>query len=297
MYIYKSFRICKKCGKGFFPGSSVSKFCSQCRMFKCKNCGKEYKAWPGKITNFCSKKCQDNYRRGRRYGKRPVISKEELHRRKLAAHDLWATRKEELIQKIRASMARPEVKAKLSLLNKRERSPMSDEHKAKISDRLVGKFPANFQEFCQENSRGSKHGWIEIGGKKFYMRSTWERNYARYIQWLKEAGEIKDWDYECHRFVFEKIKFGTRTYLPDFKIIENDGSYYWVEVKGRLMQRGRTQLKRMLKYFPEEKVLVLDEAQYKALRHDLKNLIPGWERDVNLRRIKFEKILSSGTKA
>lgn len=126
--------------------------------------------------------------------------------------------------------------------------------------------------------RGSwKAGWREIGGTRNYYRSRWEANYARYLQWLKDRGEISDWKYEPETFWFEAIKRGTRSYLPDFRVWENNGISTLHEVKGWMDQRSRTTLKRMAKYYPHEKIILIDGPQYRAIRLKVMRLIDGWE--------------------
>lgn len=134
-----------------------------------------------------------------------------------------------------------------------------------------GRVPPNVQ-------RGSwKAGWREIGGDRNYYRSRWEANYARYLQWLKERGEIRDWQHEPETFWFEAIKRGVRSYLPDFKVTETNGSVAYHEVKGWMDDRSRTTIKRMAKYHPTVKLIVVDAKQYRALRVQLCRLVPGWE--------------------
>lgn len=189
--------------------------------------------------------------------------------------------KERISETTKKAMYRPEVQEKI----RRKRKPLSDAHKAKQSDKLVGKEPKNlWGEFWNSSSYRSKRGWIEIGGKKIFMKSIWERNYARYLQWLKEHKQIKDWEYEPKVFLFEKIQFGNRTYKPDFKVTENNNSYHWDEVKGWMDDKSRVKLKRMAKYFPEEKVNIIDEGQYRALSKQLRRLVPDWEIDRNVKR-------------
>lgn len=126
--------------------------------------------------------------------------------------------------------------------------------------------------------RGSwKSGWREIGGKRNYFRSRWEANYARYLQWLKERGIIAEWQHEPETFWFEQIKRGVRSYLPDFRVWELDGSTALHEVKGWMDQRSRTTLSRMKKYHPEQKLIVIDGRQYRAIRLKVMRLIEGWE--------------------
>lgn len=43
-----------------------------------------------------------------------------------------------------------------------------------------------------ESGDHSKFGWIEFGPRRLYMRSSWERNYARYLEFVKQHGDIKD---------------------------------------------------------------------------------------------------------
>lgn len=127
-------------------------------------------------------------------------------------------------------------------------------------------------------SRGTwKAGWREIGGKRNFYRSRWEANYARYLEWLKTGGHITEWEHEPETFWFEQIKRGTRSYLPDFRVWENDGSSALHEVKGWMDQRSRTTLSRMKKYHPHENIMLIDGAQYRAIRRKVMRMIEGWE--------------------
>lgn len=179
------------------------------------------------------------------------------------------------------AMKRKSVQAKI----RKQRKPLSKKHRGKISRALEGKEPKNlFKEFHKSNKYHSKHGWIEIGGKRYYMKSIWERNYARYLQWLKEQGEIKEWEYECKIFYFHKISVGNRTFKPDFKVTENDGSYHWDEVKGWMDARSKTKLNRMARYYPKEEVNIIGKEEYYTLSKQVKNLVPEWEVDRNVWR-------------
>lgn len=110
-----------------------------------------------------------------------------------------------------------------------------------------------------------------------YFRSAWEANVARYLNWLKEQGQIAKWEYEPDTFWFEQIRQGTRSYRPDFKIWDSEDSepYYW-EVKGYDYARGQTARKRMAKYYPSIRVEVIDKDAYNEIRR-WKGLIPNWE--------------------
>lgn len=120
-------------------------------------------------------------------------------------------------------------------------------------------------------------GWREIGGYRKYYRSRWEANYARYLQWLKEHGEIIDWKHEPETFWFENIKRGVRSYLPDFRVWERDGRVVLHEVKGWMDNRSKTTIRRMKKYYPEHPLLVIDTKAYMSIRRSMMNIVDGWE--------------------
>lgn len=122
-----------------------------------------------------------------------------------------------------------------------------------------------------------KAGWREIGGNRKYYRSRWEANYARYLEWLKQQKAIAGWSHEPTTFWFEGIKRGCVSYLPDFRVDENDGSETYHEVKGWMDDRSKTKIKRMAKYHPKVKLIVIDGKQYKALAKQVSAFVPGWE--------------------
>ncbi len=109
-----------------------------------------------------------------------------------------------------------------------------------------------------------------------YFRSAWEANYARYLNLLIKLGAISSWEYEVDTFWFEKIKRGVRSYKPDFKVTNPDGKIEYHEVKGYDHPRGKTARKRMAKYHPHIKIVLIDQHNYKQIKKWSK-MIPGWE--------------------
>jgi len=123
----------------------------------------------------------------------------------------------------------------------------------------------------------SSQGWREIGGRRVYLRSKWEANFARYLQWLKDKGQIQEWEHEPETFWFDGIRRGVCSYLPDFKVTEKAGSLTYYEVKGYMDAKSKTKLARMKKYHPAIKLVVVDEAWFRASNKTLRGLVPGWE--------------------
>lgn len=123
-----------------------------------------------------------------------------------------------------------------------------------------------------------KAGWREIGNQRIYARSRWEANYGRYLEWLRINGSILKWEHEPETFWFEGIKRGTCSYLPDFRVTENNGSVVYHEVKGWFDARSKTKLKRMAKYHPTISLRVIAAPWFKANERKLAGLISNWER-------------------
>lgn len=151
-----------------------------------------------------------------------------------------------------------------------QRNGMSDEHRLRmaVSKRLAAK-PTNAY------SR-AKRGYREDLGKTFF-RSSWEANYARYLNFLKSRGTISGWEFEPDTFWFAGIKRGVMSYLPDFRVTRPNGSVYYVEVKGWMDDKSKTKLKRMAKYHPDIELEVVASKQYREIEQKLSGAIPHWE--------------------
>jgi len=122
------------------------------------------------------------------------------------------------------------------------------------------------------NSKSGKRADIGI-----FVRSAWEANYARYLNFLIEAKKIKQWSYEKETFYFENIKRGTRSYTPDFKVELLNGDIEYHEVKGWMHPKGKTALSRMKKYHPKIKIVLIQKKEYEQIKRQLGSLIKNWE--------------------
>lgn len=122
-----------------------------------------------------------------------------------------------------------------------------------------------------------KAGWRIIGGKRIFARSRWEANYARYLEFQKVHAQIKEWEHEATTFWFEEIKRGARSYTPDFRITNNDGTIEYHEVKGWMDSRSKTTIRRMGIYHPHTVLKVFDADWFKRNTPNLRGMLPGWE--------------------
>ncbi len=118
-----------------------------------------------------------------------------------------------------------------------------------------------------------KRGYFNINGKRIFFRSKWEANYALYLNFLIRQKQIKKWEYEKDVFIFHKIKFGTRSYRPDFKVINNDKNIEYHEIKGWMTPKSKTQMKRMKKYYPEIKLILIEKDSYMDIKNKVGKML------------------------
>lgn len=89
---------------------------------------------------------------------------------------------------------------------------------------------------------GNKYHAISSIYNGIYMRSRLEAAYAKELDLRIKAKDIKSWEYEV-RVPMEVNGFKICTYIPDFKVLHNDGSIEWVECKGMWTDVARMKVK------------------------------------------------------
>lgn len=174
-----------------------------------------------------------------------------------------------------------EQRAKISAAGRASWAARSDEERAAyIAPMLAGSEAARRNGARTAEStftRGKGGRRADLDNR--YFRSSWEANYARYLNWLiaLEQG-IASWEYEPVTFEFP-VKRGTRFYTPDFRVWMRSGGYEWHEVKGWLTQQGATALRRFALHHPAEHahLVMIDGDVYRPLAASVRALIPGWE--------------------
>lgn len=146
----------------------------------------------------------------------------------------------------------------------------SKEYRQIISDRA-----SKLQQSVIFRNRYSKAkiGDYDINGKKMFFRSSWEANYALYLDFLIKQNQIEKWEYETETFWFEKIKRGVRSYKPDFKVFKKNGDIEYHEVKGWMDNKSKTKLKRMKKYYPLIKIILIDKDIYKDIKNKVGKML------------------------
>jgi hypothetical protein len=246
------------------PVKLVTKICKQCGQEFTKNKGLTNNSRGWVMAKFCSIKCNAESAKikdGLTSWQRAAVKK---NRPKLNSPE-W---REKLVKATKEGMDKPEVKLKL----KNPKPKWSDERKSIHSNKLVGKIPKNIT-FGNGSYPNVQRGTYFCSKGDFYFRSKWEANYALYLDFLVKQGQIARWEYEADTFIFDAIKFGTRSYRPDFKVFNEDTTFEYHEVKGYMDSRSKTKLKRMAKYYPDVKLILVDRKPYTEILKKLKGII------------------------
>lgn len=196
------------------------------------------------------------------------LSPEELHVKRSTAMKEWQSR----LGHPRGMLGKAhteEVRDRMSVAHLGKlRGPMPMAQRMKLSAIAVKRLGSNPESFSRKINRGLSGRRKDLGDQ--FFRSRYEANYARFLNFNKEK-----WEYEKKTFWFLKIKRGVRSYTPDFYLPEK-GEFH--EVKGWMDPKSLTKLKRMKKYHPDVRVIVIDSSWFKAAnRQGLCRLIPGWE--------------------
>lgn len=242
----------------------------------CANCGKKLELVPSvynKNGNFCSKKCSNVFHkeiiREKRKGiKLSEITKDKLRKYKREKTSNWKGGKP------KCKICNKEISYRATYCLKHKHLLWDKEKWEKAwngSKKNVGKMPKNMQR--PGKWRNIVRGYFNINGKEIFFRSKWEANYALYLDFLIKQKQIKRWTYEEDVFIFEEIKFGTRSYRPDFKVYIGDKDIEYHEVKGYMTSRSKTQIKRMAKYYPNIKLIIVDRDVYKDIKNKVGKML------------------------
>lgn len=151
---------------------------------------------------------------------------------------------------------------------------MSKEARQKRSDAISKAASSRTASNHHTRAKGGRRS--DIGD--IWFRSSWEANYARYLNLMIELGLVDKWEFEPETFWFEKIKRGVRSYLPDFKVnYKNSETAIYVEVKGWVQDKDKTKWKRMKKYHPHITLEIVGQKEYEEIKRKWASSIPNWE--------------------
>lgn len=157
---------------------------------------------------------------------------------------------------------------------------MSEENRAARSARQRAAINARPASQCYTRTKGGHRE--DLGD--IYFRSAWEANYARYLNLMMKLKVVQSWEFEPETFWFDGVKRGAVSYKPDFKVYyRGDEKPEYVEVKGWEVAKDRTKWRRMKKYHPQIKLVIVGAKEYRAIAARWSSAIPNWERQKSSR--------------
>lgn len=156
----------------------------------------------------------------------------------------------------------------------------SDGFKQKQSDRM-SKWQNSRIDIQKNYTRGKQGYYPSKDGKMIFMRSSWELNYACYLDLMIDKGIIHKWEYEVDTFWFEKIKRGVRSYKPDFKVYISKTEFEYHEVKGWMDDKSKTKLNRMRIYHPNINIVLIGQKEYNLIKKEYSNILSNWDIYIN----------------
>lgn len=251
--------------KGTRKGAHSPSFKGGPQVKSCLRCKVEYTCLysRSKDSKYCTKECANRASVGRRL---PASTIQKMK----------ATVRANNLRKPKNENKCPECKTiikKSSQYCQKHKHHTDGYKKARVKQRITvsGVMPKNIMR--PGKFMNVKRGYYDINGKTIFFRSLWEVNYALYLDFLVKQKQILSWEYEKDVFIFHKIQSGTRSYRPDFKIKNNDGTEEYHEIKGWMDPKSVTKLKRMAKYYPEVKLIVIDSQSYREIKKKVGTLL------------------------
>lgn len=88
---------------------------------------------------------------------------------------------------------------------------------------------------------GGRTKWfnVETSNGEIRVQGTYEVRACRILDYWKSSNKIKDWEYSNDRYNYISEDNKEHTYLVDFKIINNDSSFYYIETKGYIRENDK----------------------------------------------------------
>jgi hypothetical protein len=197
---------------------------------KCENCGCKHDGSYGS-GRFCSTKCSRGFSTK---AKRKEINEKVSKSLKEKSHFHGKLKKKEIYHEIVCKGC----KTTFSTLNINQKYcskicvsryscigiTKSDETKLNMKLGVLKSYKNGRKVF------GGTTKWYKY--KNIKVQGTYELRTCKILDKWKKEKKIKDWEYTNDRVQYIGIDKKKHTYLLDFKVLENDNSFYYLETKG-----------------------------------------------------------------
>lgn len=188
---------------------------------KCKNCNNKEAIKYSKYSSgdFCSRKCARSFS--------TKLNRKEINRR--VSKKLKGCLNLHLIKpKKYCKVCSKEIyrQCKTNYCSKHIFS--SEEHKIKMSKATLKAYEEG------KDIYGGTTRWINVNTSNgvIKVQGTYEKRLCFILDNWKKLNKILDWEYTKDRFEYLGINNKKHFYLVDFKIFNNDKTFYYIETKG-----------------------------------------------------------------
>lgn len=190
---------------------------------KCENCEQEHDGTYGS-GRFCSTKCSRGFATK---GKRKEISAKISN--SLTGRCSWD------------NSDRPCKECKQLFKPKKKHQVLcSKSCSAKYTIRTNPLREISSEDWSEIHKKAYKEGRNYVGGgttkwlpyKDIRVQGTYELRMCIVLDKMKDKGLIFDWEYTGDRFCYIGLDDEEHTYLLDFKVYNEDGTFYYIETKG-----------------------------------------------------------------
>lgn len=110
-----------------------------------------------------------------------------------------------------------------------------------------------------------------IGGINYNFDSLFEMRWAKYLQFLKEHGQIQGWKFHPVRWDFWRFNYRNKPheYTPDFQVTEMDGAEIFQETKGYIETRDISRMRRAAKHYDAVFDLIVQRMPKRGRRSEI----------------------------
>jgi hypothetical protein len=259
-------KTCEACGKAFQvkpSKASIARFCSKDCLYNhrkielvCKTCGKTFLTNKARgDSKYCSPKCSSTSQQRRALRKCRTCGKEEMVQ--LAFSKSPFCNKECMIK----WQKRDQISKNCKTCSSEFKVPRCRQEAKFCSQSCSATYNIKHNKIGKKTSKSFRREDLE----NTYFRSSWEANFARYLN-LKGIA----WEYEKYRFKLSNNK----TYIPDFFLPQENK---FIEVKGYWRSQALKKFKMFEEEYPNISIEVFGKEEYKQLEEEFKDKIRNWE--------------------
>jgi len=233
---------------------------------RCEACGTEMLLHPCRVgrTRFCSKACAKPKERICMCGKKLKPSQK-----------MYCGNSCYVSARMKASPAKSFVDAKCEICGDKfpaNRFGLAKGHERFCSRACFAVHASGLHRSAYKHARRGKRA--DLGDMAF--RSSWEANWARFLNHQKTAGFVVSWEYESEAF---RLTGDAKAYRPDFKVCYANGQVEFHEIKGYMSRLCAEKLIAMAEQHPSVRVVLADKRVYFRVARKFRKMIPNWEQN------------------